>query len=75
MIKCESGKKIYERVNTFCNKLEKMIELEIMKDPVSPEDRIRKCAYCSALEQVKTALENILAERDFNDYDKTKNKS
>lgn len=59
-------KTIYERLKEFVDFLDKKIDLEYEKLPISPEDAIRKNAYCLALQQDICALENILNEKDWN---------
>ena len=56
-----------ERLQKFIDAIEKKISIEMMTEPKSDADQIRKCSYCLALEQCKTSLENILADREFND--------
>lgn len=62
-----SDKTMPERLQKFIDAIEKKISIEMMTEPKSDADQIRKCSYCLALEQCKTSLENILADREFND--------
>lgn len=56
-----------ERLEAFAKYLDKAIDKEYEKLPISPEDAIRKNSYCLALEKDKNAILNILAGRDFDD--------
>ena len=49
-----------ENLKDFIAYLDKKIDAEYDKMPISPEDAIRKSAYCLGLQQDKWALENIL---------------
>ena len=60
-------KSIETRLNEFIEYLDKTIDAEYEKLPISPEDAIRKNSYCLALQQDKWALENILHGKDFNE--------
>ncbi len=66
------NKTMPERLQKFIDAIEKRISIEMMTEPKSDADQIRKCSYCLALEQCKTSLENILADREFNDNAKNK---
>lgn len=58
---------IAERLERFIEGIDKEIDYEYEKRPISVEDNVRKNAYCYALEKCKTAIGNILAGREFND--------
>lgn len=60
-------KTIIERLTEFVERLDKEIDDEYEKQPLSKEDNIRKNAYCFALQKVKCSIENIIAGRDFDD--------
>lgn len=62
-----SDKTMPERLQKFIDAIENKISIEMMTEPKSDADQIRKCSYCLTLEQCKTSLENILADREFND--------
>ncbi len=62
-----TGNVMAERIREFTKVIENKVTKEMMEEPKSDEDEIRKCSYCLALEQCKTALENILADRRFDD--------
>lgn len=51
---------IIENLKDFVEYLDKKIDAEYEKMPISPEDAIRKSAYCLGLQHDKWALENIL---------------
>lgn len=59
-------KSIIERFNEFVEYIDRKIDSEYEKIPVSKEDAIRKNSYCLALEQDKRAILNILNGHDFN---------
>ena len=59
-------KSIVQRLNEFADFLDRKIDSEYEKLPVSKDDAIRKNSYCLALEQDKTAILNILRGHDFN---------
>lgn len=61
------NKTIIERLSEFVERLDKEIDGEYEKYPLSVEDSIRKSAYCHALQKVKYSIENIIAGRDFDD--------
>lgn len=61
------NKTMPDRIQELIDAIENKVTVEMLNDPKSKEDQIRKNAYCFALEQCKTSLENILADRDFND--------
>lgn len=61
------NKTIIERLSEFVERLDKEIDGEYEKYPLSVEDSIRKNAYCFALQKVKCSIENIIAGRDFDD--------
>ena len=58
---------IVERLERFIEGIDKEIDCEYEKRPISVGDNVRKNAYCYALEKCKTAIGNILAGREFND--------
>lgn len=60
-------KTIIERLTEFVERLDKEIDDEYDKQPLSTEDSIRKSAYCYGLQKVKCSIENIIAGRDFDD--------
>ena len=59
-------KSIVKRLKEFVEFLEKTIDIEYDKLPLSTEDAIRKNSYCLALERDKRAIQNILNGHDFN---------
>jgi len=59
-------KSIETRLKEFVEFLNKKIDSEYEKLPISPEDAIRKNSYCMALQQDIWALENILNGKDWN---------
>jgi hypothetical protein len=59
-------KTIVERLKEFVEFLNKTIDEEMTKMPLSNEDAIRKNSYCLALERDKNAIINILNGNDFN---------
>ncbi len=64
---CAESKDIITRLKEFVKFLNKKIDSEYDKLPISPEDAIRKNSYCLALQQDIYALENILKGKDW-DY-------
>lgn len=58
---------IVKRLERFVEEIDKEIDCEYEKRPISVEDNVRKNAYCYALEKCKTAINNILDGREFND--------
>lgn len=68
LFEASQNRTIEDRLNDFINAIEDKIDTEMMELPKSDADQIRKSAYCLALEQCKTSLENILADREFNDH-------
>lgn len=60
-------KTMVDRLNEFVKYLNKKIDSEYEKAPISTEDAIRKNSYCLALQQDIWALQNILNGKDF-DY-------
>lgn len=54
------------RFKKFVEFLDKTIDAEYSKLPLSAEDAIRKNSYCLALERDKRAIQNILKGHDFN---------
>lgn len=61
------GKSIETRLKEFITFLDKKIDAEYEKLPISPEDAIGKNSYCFAFQQCKYALENILVGKEW-DY-------
>lgn len=59
-------KSIIQRLNKFVEFLDRKINSEYEKLPLSTEDAIRKNSYCLALERDKRAIQNILNGHDFN---------
>ncbi|WP_024346056.1 hypothetical protein [Lacrimispora indolis] len=53
------------RLKEFAEYLDKVIDKEYEKLPMSPEDTIRKSSYCLALERNKNAIWNIINGKDF----------
>jgi len=62
-----NNKDMITRLKEFVEFLNKKIDSEYEKLPISPEDTIRKNSYCLALQQDIWALENILNGKDW-DY-------
>lgn len=62
-----NDKTIIESLTEFVKRLDKEIDDEYDKQPLSTEDSIRKSAYCYGLQKVKCSIENIIAGRDFDD--------
>lgn len=58
---------IKEKLNRFVNAIDKEINVEYEKLPISTEDAIRKNTYCLALEKCKNFILNILNSREFNE--------
>lgn len=59
-------KSIEDRLKDFVECIDKAIEAEYDKFPLSPEDAIRKNSYCLALQRDQNAILNILNGHDFN---------
>lgn len=59
-------KSIIQRLNEFVEFLDRKIDSEYEKLPLSTEDAIRKNSYCLVLERDKRAIQNILNGHDFN---------
>ena len=59
-------KSIIQRLNEFVEFLDRKINSEYEKLPLSTEDAIRKNSYCLALERDKRAIQNILNGHGFN---------
>lgn len=59
-------KSLVHRLNDFVEYLDRKIDSEYEKLPISKDDAIRKNSYCLALEQDKNAILNILRGHDFN---------
>lgn len=58
---------IEERLWRFVEFLDKKIDEELEREPLSQSDSIAKCSYSLALERDKNALINILNGREFHD--------
>ena len=58
---------IEDRLWRFVEFLEKKIDEELEREPLSQSDSIAKCSYSLALERDKNALINILNGREFHD--------
>ena len=58
---------IEERLWRFVELLDKKIDEELEREPLSQSDSIAKCSYSLALERDKNALINILNGREFHD--------
>lgn len=58
---------IEDRLWRFVEFLEKKIDEELEREPLSQSDSIAKCSYSLALERDKNALINILNGREFYD--------
>ena len=58
---------IKDRLERFVEGIDEAIDVEYEKLPISTEDAVRKNTYCLALEKCKTAILNILDDREFND--------
>ncbi len=65
-INIHDEKNIVQRLNEFVKYLDKTINTEYDKLPLSTEDAIRKNSYCLALERDKRAIQNILNGHEFN---------
>lgn len=67
--KIENSRQSYDtlinKLKEFTDYLDKVIDREMMKEPLSEGDSIRKCAYCTALERDKNALLNIIEGKDW----------
>lgn len=61
-----SNEDIIIRLNEFVDFIDRKIDSEYGKLPLSQDDMIRKNSYCFALEQAKSAILNILDGHDFN---------
>lgn len=59
-------KSIIQRLREFVEFLDKTIDAEYDKLPLSTEDAIRKNSYCLAIERDKRAIQNILNGHDYN---------
>lgn len=62
-----NDKATIERLIKFKEFLNKEIDKQYSKPPISNEDGIRKNTYCYALQKVVYSIENIIENRDFND--------
>ena len=60
-----SDGKLRAQLEMFMFYLDKKIDKEMKREPLSAEDSIRKSSYCLALEQDKNAINNILHGKDF----------
>lgn len=58
---------IEDRLWRFVEFLDKKINEELKREPLSQSDSIAKCSYSLALERDKNALINILNGREFHD--------
>lgn len=58
---------IEDRLWRFIEFLDKKIDEELEREPLSQSDSIAKCSYSLALERDKNALINILDGREFHD--------
>lgn len=58
---------IEDRLWRFIEFLDKKIDEELEREPLSQSDSIAKCSYSLALERDKNALINILNGREFHD--------
>lgn len=58
---------IEDRLWRFVDFLDKKIDEELKREPLSQSDSIAKCSYSLALERDKNALINILNGREFHD--------
>lgn len=58
-------KRVINQLKDFTDYLDKIIDRELMKEPLSEGDSIRKCAYCTVLERDKNALLNIIDGKDW----------
>ena len=58
-------KRVINQLKDFTDYLDKIIDRELTKEPLSEGDSIRKCAYCTALERDKNALLNIIDGKDW----------
>ena len=68
-----TNRKLIEiRLQKFVEFLDNAIDVEMYKEPLSPEDAIRKNSYCLALERDKNSILNIIEGREFNDSGETK---
>lgn len=56
-----------DRLRRFVEFLDKKIDEELEREPLSQSDSIAKCSYSLALERDKNALINILNGREFHD--------
>ena len=54
-----------DRLEEFVKALDNMIDKEILKEPISDMDMIRKSAYCLALDCDKNSIINILEGRKY----------
>ncbi len=59
-------KSIEDRLREFVEYIDKAIDAEYDKFPLSTEDAIRKNSYCLALQRDQNAILNILNGHDFN---------
>ena len=64
--KSSDNKDMITRLKEFIEFLDKTIDAEYDKLPLSIEDAIRKNSYCLALERDKRAVQNILNGHDYN---------
>lgn len=60
---------IVDRLNEFIDFLDKEIDRQLEREPLSVEDNISKCSYAHAYGKVKASLINIVDGRRYNEYD------
>lgn len=56
-------------LNEFINFLNKEIDRQLEREPLSIEDNISKCSYAHAYEKVKESLINIVNGRRYDEYE------
>ena len=65
ILRNKDEKDLITRLKEFVSFLDKTIDEEYSKMPLTRDDSIRKNAYCLALERDKNAIINILNGKDF----------
>lgn len=60
---------IVENLNEFIDFLDKEIDRQFEKEPLSIEDSLSKCSYAHAYEKIKESLINIVNGRRYNEYE------
>ena len=60
---------IVNNLNEFIDFLDKEIDRQLEREPLSVEDNISKCSYAHAYGKVKASLINIVDGRRYNEYD------